>query len=60
MLTKIRIKASARMREYRVGKGWLSPARFVILAFCVLLFVTFFALIYLQNVISKMIMMIRW
>jgi len=38
--------------EGRVGKGWLNPARFVILALCVMLFVIFFIFlkIYLQNV----------
>jgi len=29
-------------RGGEVGKGWLNPARFVILALCVMLFVIFF------------------
>jgi len=37
--------------EGLVGKGWLNPARFVILALCVMLFIIFsLFLIYLQNV----------
>jgi len=47
ILTKIEInaskKASARMKGGGgAGKRWLNPARFVILAICVMLFVIFF------------------
>jgi len=55
ILTKLEIyasiKASTRMKEGRgCRKGWLNPARFVILAICVMLIVIFF---FLLSLITK-------